>query len=169
MRACECNADALKKKSDRVNDCVNAALLNATFALLVSARRTQSLRWTKGAVLFFTSQIGLNIILYCSTIQGWKVTVSIAVYTESVCIFHLWSHSTCTFISRPKKQFYLQWASTVMADTKMGLPLKFILGLGTFSGHRRFFPSYFLVSCFLMILGGWMPRPLLPAVISLVH
>ena len=41
-RACECNAGNLRKKSNRVNDRVNAALLNATYALLVSARRTQS-------------------------------------------------------------------------------------------------------------------------------
>ncbi len=40
-RACERNADDLKKKSDCVNDGVNAALLNAMYALLVSARRTQ--------------------------------------------------------------------------------------------------------------------------------
>ena len=41
VRACERNADDLKKKSDSVNDRVNAALLNATYALLESARRTQ--------------------------------------------------------------------------------------------------------------------------------
>ena len=39
---CECNADDLKKKNDRVNDHMNAALLNATYALLVRASRTRS-------------------------------------------------------------------------------------------------------------------------------
>ena len=41
MRACERNTDDLKKKVDRVNDRVNAALLIAIYALLVSARHTQ--------------------------------------------------------------------------------------------------------------------------------
>ncbi len=42
MRACERNANNLKKKSDHVNDREKAALLNTTYVLLVSAKLIQS-------------------------------------------------------------------------------------------------------------------------------
>ncbi len=69
----------LEKKSDRVNDRVNAALLNATYALLVSARRTQD--------------CSINYFFACS-IHSQEEKMFISSPSDGVhkCITRFWTH-----------------------------------------------------------------------------
>ena len=71
----------LEKKSDRVNDRVNAALLNATYALLVSARRTQD--------------CSINYFFACS-IHSQEEKMFISSPSDGVhkCITRFWTHKS---------------------------------------------------------------------------